>query len=67
MGDENEWFWWNDNDQFIPIMIDKFKKEVGFIRNSSSKKKIMRFSPSPSQSSDSFSSFEYDPRKERHE
>jgi hypothetical protein len=48
-------------------MIDKFKKEIGFIKNSSSKKNMDRFEHSPSESSGSFSSFEYDPNRERQE
>jgi hypothetical protein len=48
-------------------MIDKFKKEIGFIKNGSSKKNIRHFEASNSESSDSFSSFEYDPHKERQE
>ena len=44
----------------------KFKKEVGFIKGQSSKKNLIHKDQSPHDSSDSFSSFEYDPvsRKE---
>lgn len=48
-------------------MLDKFKKEVGFIKQSSSKKDMRRLQPSHSDSSDSFSSFEYDAHRERQE
>lgn len=44
-------------------MLDKFKKEVGFIKHSSSKKDMHRLQPFLSDSSDSFSSFEYDPHR----
>jgi hypothetical protein len=48
-------------------MLDRFKKDVGFIKNSSSKKNIDRLEASPHNSSDSFSSFDYNPNKERNE
>lgn len=45
-------------------MTEKFKKEVGFIRQSSSKKDLKM---QPSESSESFSSFEYGEHRERQE
>jgi hypothetical protein len=41
-------------------MLDKFKREVGFIKSHSSKKKLGRIDRERDESSDSFSSFEYE-------
>jgi hypothetical protein len=42
------------------------RKEIGFIKGSSRKQEL-DYSNSHNDSSDSFSSFDYDPRRDRHD